>query len=295
MNLSATQPQKSRFPNFKAGETPTQEIVDSYELKNGALVIGSYDQTHANPTITNEALAAGYDDENAPYENRDDRFYRDILYNGSDFGESFQMGPIQVWTYQGAPGTGTNGITTQGDRKKTFTGYYFAKDRDPIWYGQGSKGAGNQRVNHHALLMRYAEIWLNYAEALAGAGQFNAAADALDKTRLRANQPSIRDVPGYQAGNLEWLMMRIRNERRVELVLEDHRFYDVRRWDLISDQQNNTISGMLVEQQPGGSFKHTRYELPFIWECHNEKYKVLPIPIEDKKQLKSMEQPEAWQ
>ncbi|WP_460543225.1 RagB/SusD family nutrient uptake outer membrane protein [Echinicola sediminis] len=295
MDLATAKPKRSNFPNFKAGETPSQEIVDAYELKNGALIVENYDASHANPTFTAEALAAGYDDQNNPYDNRDDRFYRDILFNGNNFGESYQLGPITVWTYLGAPGTGSNGNVTSGTNRKTFTGYYFGKDRDPLWYGAGSKGQANQRVNHHGILMRYAEIYLNYAEALCGAGKFDEACDALDMTRLRANQPSIRQVPDFKGGDTQWLMKRIQNERRVELVLEDHRFYDIRRWDIISDQNHNTISGMEVTKAADGQFKHSRYQIPFTWECHNEKYKVLPIPIVDKKLLPNMEQPEAWQ
>lgn len=299
MNLSAANPKTSNYANHKAGETPSQEIVDCYELKDGSLIIENYDATHASPTFTNEAIEAGYDDENDPYgmnggPKRDDRFYRDILFNGNTLGESYQMGTIQVWTYKGAPGTGTNGNVTTGENKQTFTGYYYGKDRDPIWYGKGTTGDGNSRVNQHSVLMRYAEIYLNYAEALCGAGQLGEACDALNKTRLRAHQPKIETVPGFQLDK-EWLMKRIYNERRVELVLEDHRFYDVRRWDLISDQNNNTISGMEIEKVGANQFTYTRYQMPFVWVCHNEKYKVLPIPLDDKKLMPNMDQPEAWQ
>ena len=293
MELNLAVPKKSDYSIAKAGETPSQEIVDCYELKNGAMIIQNYDATHAKPTFTPEALAAGYDDVNDPYKNRDARFYRDILFNGSNFGESYQYGPITVMTYLGAPGTGTNGITTSGSNKKTYTGYYYAKDRDPLWYGKGTVGTGTNRCTQHNVIMRYAEIWLNYAEALCGAGKFDEACDALDKTRLRAGQPSIKAVPGYQAGNQSWLMKRIYNERRVELLLEDHRFYDVRRWNLISDVNNNTVSGILPEKV-GNVYKYKRYQIPFVWACHNEKYKILPIPAVDQKLLPGLEQPDAW-
>jgi starch-binding outer membrane protein, SusD/RagB family len=295
MQLALADPPRSNFLNQKAGETPTQEIVDCYELKNGAMIIESYDATHANPTFTAEALAAGYDDVNDPYLNRDDRFYRDILFNGNYFGESYQMGPITVWTYVGAPGTGTNGIATSGDQRRTYTGYHYGKDRDPIHYGVGTTGDALSRVQVRSIWMRYAEIYLNYAEALCGAGRFNEACDALDMTRLRANQPSIREVPDFRAGDNGWLMKRIQNERRIELVLEDHRFFDIRRWDIISDQQHNTISGMLVEKNDDGSFTHTRYQMPHTWECHNEKYKVLPVPLTELVLMPNLQQPEAWQ
>ncbi len=291
MNLSTTVPVRCVVAPAKSGETPSQEIVDCYEMKNGAMIIQNYDATHAKPTFTPEAVAAGYDDVNNPYANRDARLSKDILYNGNYFGESYQMGSITVFTYLGCPGTGTNGLSTTGDNKKTSTGYYYAKDRDPLWYG---KAGGNGRCTQYSVYMRIAEIWLNYAEALCGAGKFDEACLALDKTRLRAGQPSIKAVPGFQSGNLAWLMKRIYNERRVELVLEDSRFYDVRRWNLISDVNNNAVSGMLPEQNGTNKYKYTRYQIPFLWACHNEKYKVLPIPLVDKNLLPGIDQPEAW-
>jgi hypothetical protein len=288
MNLSATVPQVSLNVPNKCGETPSQEIVDCYEMKNGALIIQNYDATHAKPTFTPEAIAAGYDDVNNPYANRDARLAKDIAYNGSYFGESYDMGPINVFTYLGCPGTGTNGNTTSGAGTKTCTGYYFKKDRDPIWYG---KTTG--RAFQYTVQMRIAEIWLNYAEALCGAGRLDEACNALDKTRLRAGQPSIRNVPGAQPGNMQWLMKRIYNERRIELVLEDSRFYDVRRWNLISDVNNNIVS-FIIPQKVGANYTYTRLKCPYVWACHNEKYKVLPIPLADKNLLPGITQPAAW-
>lgn len=294
MNLSITVPKRSSSANYKAGETPTQEIVDSYELKDGSLVVENYDATHAKPVFTTAALAAGYDDKNKPYLNRDDRFYRDILYNGSTFGKNYDGDVMQIFTYVGFPGTGTNGISTSGDEKKTYTGYYYGKDRDPLWYGATTTAQNNARSTQYSVLMRYAEIYLNYAEALCGANRLDEGCTALDMTRVRAHQPSIRLVPGFQLDK-SWLMKRIQNERRVELVLEDSRFYDVRRWDIISNQNTNTISGMLAEQVTPGVFKYTRYQIPWTWACHNEKYKVLPIPLSDQKLMPKMLQPLAWQ
>ncbi len=294
MDLSKTNPVRCNYAIAKAGETPSQEIVDCYEMKNGALIIQNYDATHAKPTFTSEAIAAGYDDVNNPYANRDARLSKDILYNGNYFGESYQLGSINVFTYLGCPGTGTNGNTTTGSNLKTCSGYYFAKDRDPLWYGKGVSGDGNGRCYQFTVYMRIAEIWLNYAEALCGAGHFDEACNALDKTRLRAGQPSIKAVPGYQAGNLQWLMKRIYNERRVELVLEDSRFYDVRRWNLISDVNNNNVS-IIIPEKVGTNYKYTRFPCPYVYSCFNEKYKVLPIPLADKNLLPGIDQPVAWQ
>lgn len=309
LNLKETVPSVATQKGFRVGEVPTQEIVDCYELKTGEMIIESYgDNTHANPIITQEAKDAGYDDVNNPYANRDDRFYRDILFNGNYFGQTYDGDSIVVYTYQyyktdskgdsiittlvPTPGTGNNGASIDGDKYQTYTGYYFAKDRDPIYYGRAKH---QDLCNQHSVLMRFAEIYLNYAEALCGADRLSEACDALDMTRLRANQPSIKDIKGFSL-NKDWLMKRIYNERRVELVLEDHRFFDVRRWDIISNQETNAISGMLAIKVEGAEDKYTysRYHLPFTWECHTEKYKVLPIPATDQKNMPAMLQPEAW-
>lgn len=303
LNLKETVPSIANQKGFRVGETPTQEIVDCYELKTGELIIENYDETHANPTFTTEALAAGYDDEKSPYANRDDRFYRDVLFNGNYFGQTYDGDSIVVYTYQEldpstnefvpVPGTGNNGPTVSGLKHQTYTGYYYAKDRNPRYYG---RVAHNEVCDQHSVLMRYAEIYLNFAEALCGSNQLDAACDALDMTRLRANQPPIKTVAGFTL-NKEWLMKRIYNERRVELVLEDHRFFDVRRWDVISNQNHNVISGMLAKKVSEGAepYTYSRYQVAFTWACHNERYKVLPIPAVDQKKMPLMLQPIAWQ
>lgn len=294
MDLAKAMPGVIGATNWaRVGETPTQEMVDAYELKTGELIIANYNETHEQPTFTDEALAAGYDDVNDPYANRDARFYRDILFNGNYFGQSYDNDSLYIYTYSGFPGTGNNGAIFggQGDKKQTYTGYYFGKDRDPIYYGKRKHQAD---CRQHSILMRFAEIYLNYAEALCGAGEYALACDALDQTRLRALQPSIKDVPGAQPNNKEWLMKRIYNERRIELVLEDHRFFDVRRWDIISDVNYNAISGMLAEKVADDTYTYSRYQIADPWACHNERYKVLPIPAEDQKKMPLMLQPEAW-
>lgn len=308
LNLREVVPRYANQKGFRVGEVPTQEMVDCYELKTGELVVESYNEDHSNPTFTSEAIAAGYDDVNNPYENRDDRLYRDILFNGNYLGQTYDNDSIIVYTYQywieveengqkvkklvPVPGTGNNGPIISGFKHQTYTGYYFGKDRDPIFYGRQTH---QNLCNQHSVLMRFAEIYLNYAEALCGAGQLDEACNALDMTRVRANQPPIKTVAGFTSSK-EWLMKRIYNERRVELLLEDHRFFDVRRWNVISNQDHNVISGMLAVEQEGTNkkFTYNRYKLAFTWACHNEKYKVLPIPASDQKKMPNFLQPEAW-
>jgi hypothetical protein len=88
---------------------------------------------------------------------------------------------------------------------------------------------------------RYGEVLLNYAEAKAELGEFDqgVANATINKLRSRAtvHMPSLTvsaivtdpDWPNY-GYTLSPLLQEIRRERRVELLGEDFRFDDLRRW-----------------------------------------------------------------
>ena len=83
---------------------------------------------------------------------------------------------------------------------------------------------------HHFILFRYAETLLNYAEAMNELGGPDykvsdrlTAREALNQVRAAANMPPIEDTG-------EAFTKRLRNERRIELAFEDHRFWDICRW-----------------------------------------------------------------
>lgn len=73
-------------------------------------------------------------------------------------------------------------------------------------------------------VFRYTELVLNYAEALLeSGGDENEAKTWLNQIRFRAGMPAI--TASGQA-----LMDVYRNERRIELAYEAHRYHDARRW-----------------------------------------------------------------
>lgn len=72
-------------------------------------------------------------------------------------------------------------------------------------------------------IIRYTELVLNYAEACIALGDENTAKSYLNKIRFRAGMPGITETGAA-------LLNRYRNERRLELSFEGHRYYDVRRW-----------------------------------------------------------------
>ncbi|MEP7258492.1 MAG: RagB/SusD family nutrient uptake outer membrane protein [Flavitalea sp.] len=79
---------------------------------------------------------------------------------------------------------------------------------------------------------------MNYAEACMELGQEAEARTYLNMIRKRAGMPDITE--SGQA-----LKDRYRNERRIELAFEEHRFWDVRRW-LIGEEAYVPIGGVSV-------------------------------------------------
>jgi starch-binding outer membrane protein, SusD/RagB family len=194
--------------------TPLGDLVDDYEMKDGTKF------SWTNPTHKAN-----------PYLKRDARFYASILYEGVPWrtrpSDALLIDPfskIQAgYVYNASNVMIKAGLDTRSgpieDWNGGKTGYYLRKYVDPSVDPQYVK----QDVPYKHL--RYGEILLNYAEACIELSQDAEARTYINKIRTRAGQP---DLPATLAGDP--LRQALRQERRVELAFEDHRFWDVRRW-----------------------------------------------------------------
>ena len=248
------------------------------------------DASHLSVTVTPEAAELGYSEDKGgdPYANRDARFYVDILYNGADYGVPYNCSQNYIIeTYVGGR-NGFNDVISQ-ETQRSCTGYYSRKDKYINYWGPDG---GYSKIGVHWVFFRLAEFYLNLAEAQCELGDYANAARSLNKIRQRAGQPAIEDVPGYQA-TYDFLMPRIRNERRVEFCLEQGRFMDQRRWKILSET-NRFVTGMRITKEDDGKFSYERRKIR-DYQSYTDKYLVLPIPLEDAKKMTGMTQPEAWQ
>ena len=150
----------------------------------------------------------------------------------------------------------------------TVTGYYLRKFIDPkipVW----------QDKNARWKKFRLAEVYLNYAEAENEAnGPTAEAYDAINIIRARVGMPEL--PTGLTKDQLR---ERIRRERRVELAIEEHRFWDVRRWKIL-DKTDKVVTGMEITRNANNTFTYKR----FVSQRRNawaEKYLLFPIPIGD--------------
>lgn len=96
--------------------------------------------------------------------------------------------------------------------------------------GIGPASAGGQDF----YVIRYAEVLLMRAEALAETGQLAEVYPLLDQIRTRAGMPTVTEVNGTDLSSTE-LMEMVKLERRIELAFEGLRFFDVKRWGEVEE------------------------------------------------------------
>ena len=77
-------------------------------------------------------------------------------------------------------------------------------------------------------MFRLAELYLNAAEALNEASNGTAPQEAINAINAIRSRVGMPGVP--QNMSQADFRKKVRNERRVELAFEEHRFYDVRQW-----------------------------------------------------------------
>jgi len=233
------------------GNVPTQNFVEAYEMKDGL----SRDKS---PLF----------DPTHPFDNLDPRFYATVVYNGSTFrGHVMQMYP------------GGDDVTGQPEDSKT--GYQLRKFADER-YAVYTKSS-----DQDWLYIRYAEVLLNYAEAQNEvSGPDQSIYSALNVIRSRAGMPNLP-----QGLSKDDLRTRIRNERRVELAFEEHRFFDIRRWHIAESLLNGPLYGLKIQKTATG-FTYTRYA--FENRQFPSKLNVFPIPQSEVDKNPAAKQINGW-
>jgi hypothetical protein len=123
-----------------------------------------------------------------------------------------------------------------------------------------AKGNTSQRA---WVFMRYAEILLNYAEALNeydNAANFSDLSKVLDDLRNRANLRPFDNSDKTLLKDQSEMRKYIKQERRLELAFEEHRFWDLRRWKDAEEVLNKPVKGMRITQDDAGNYTYTVFE-----------------------------------
>ncbi len=198
---------------------PTQQFVDQFQMKDGLYIDESPQYNPSPETI---------------YENREMRFYADILYNGAIYRgravEFFRPGGLDS---EDGPG-GWNASATDYCQRK---------------YMDESVAFTEVYPTTPNIFFRLAEFYLNYAEAQYHLGNESVARDNVNIIRNRVDLPDI-------TSSGEELLKDIRHERNIEMCFEDHRFWDIRRWMIAEEVLNQNALGMEWKKDDNGQLSY---------------------------------------
>ena len=237
--------------NGWTGENPTQNLVNAYEMTNGELpYLNEELPLKINP-------ASGYDESN-PYAGRDPRLDASILHDGS------MWAGRETETWHGGLDSPESSI---GSWNASKTAYAFKKFMVESIPPSGS----SVKPENPWIFFRLAEFYLNYAEIMYELGNEEQAREYVNKVRARqcVNMPPV-------TASGEKLRDKIRNERRVELAFEGHRFFDVRRWCIADETENRDLLAMNIQKQADGT---KTYEVTMLLKrSFLEQHKLVPIP-----------------
>jgi len=203
-------------PQGAGGKTvvsPTASIVNSYETKQGKTLVELGADSMAiyakNPNFNN---------------NRDPRMIASIILPGTTY-TSVALKPFE-----------NSGLDKLGDQNSTSTGFWINKYLDP------RDKTGTRTLDF--MIMRYAEVLLNYVEALIELDDFNNpdVVKYLNEVRNRSGMPNVNLAVYNSKIKLTELL---RRERRIELAFEGVRYYDIRRWGIFEEVMNGQVLGAI--------------------------------------------------
>ncbi len=247
--------------NNGSNMSPTRILADEYETINGIDI-------EKDPS---------YDPKN-PYENRDPR----LKYTLYTPGDTLPNGTI----YDSRPGWSSSADVIGASYQVSKTGLLPRKYINPEDIGQSNRT--NCGIN--LIIMRYAEILLIAAETRIELNtELDIALNYINQIRQREDV-QMPILTGLTTQND--LRKAVRHERMVELALEGHRFFDIRRWKIAEDVCNmSQIEGMQYIDIDTGELitVTTDYQKKFT-----ERDYLWPIPYNERQLNTNLTQNEGW-
>ena len=247
--------------------TPTQEMVESYELATG----GFPDWTPWHDVTT----------ETPPYADLEPRFHASVLYNGAPWKGR------KIEPYVGGADGWCQWNLEREPKGRTTTGYYLRKmvdeSHDVIAYSGGVQPL---------IVLRYAEVLLYKAEACHKTNDPAGANAAVRAIRDRVGLP-YEDVTGDD------LWKAIRQERKVELAYEGLWYWDLRRWKVAHKPYPEGLTGyqqhgLKIEKNNDGTFTYTYVSVDDQDRNFPEKMYRFPMPTGELNNNGAVDQYPEW-
>lgn len=133
-------------------------------------------------------------------------------------------------------------------------------------------------------LVRLAELYLSYAEALIeyDASNITLAKTYIDRVRTRAGIPTVDESWAPIGGATTQAQLRsiVRQERSIEFYLENHRFWDLRRWMEAEQPLGTQAKGMNIQGTTDADFFNIT-TVQFVRNFRSPAFYLMPIPTAD--------------
>jgi hypothetical protein len=246
------------FTGTTAAYTPTQNHVDEYGMRDGAV----FDASH-------------------PYQNRDYRFYANILYDSC----TYRNHVMDIHYTNSTAGVDLTAYGSSTTAAVSRTGYYLGKFVDP---SQAIDDNDTYASKQNYIIWRYAEALLDYAEVTYRLGDEPTALEEVNKIRARVHMDTYSSITWDQ----------IVNERRVEMAFEETTYWDYFRWGNAEQKLNglqNPLKAMRIDIKNG----NTTYKIndlnrfPGRVRVFSAKEYYFPIPWSEIK-YQGIEQNPGW-
>jgi len=232
---AAPQNNQARNSSGFSGLIPTRALADSYECTDGL-------------TIDKSTLYSTAD----PFKNRDPRMRQTLLGDGDTWfgagGITFNMTfhPDSTTCSRYTPTFAKIPNLEVTNAFSSYSGFIMKKYLDP------QDIAVPNQSELAFMLIRYAEVLLNYAEAKIELNQIDASVlNAINLVRARgygvaATQTTL--YPAIKTTNQTELRAIVRRERKIELAGEGLRVFDIRRWNIAEKVMNGILFGKAMNK-----------------------------------------------
>ncbi|UOE50656.1 RagB/SusD family nutrient uptake outer membrane protein [Mucilaginibacter sp. SMC90] len=253
----------------------TQTMVDAYFMANGLPIT---DQSSGYVSTGFSSFKAPFDvaarNTFNPWVGREARFYVGVTYTNS------------YWLNQVSGSTLITDFTLNGNSGRsqstsdvTPTGYTVRKD---VTKSDGARGA---------IMLRLANIYLDYAEALNESTPGDAdILKYLNLIRQRADVPAYGSAGLPAPANQNDMRLAIRAERRVELAFENARYFDTRRWKIAESTDAGQFFGMDMSKSDNSFYNKTLLET----RVFKKRDYLFPIPNDEVLKNNNMVQNTGW-
>ena len=293
-----------------SGMAVPQKIIDNYAMVDGRPIDNSSEKYPYSESgfTTQQKNFSGYRLNSGVfnmYNNREMRFYASIgfseCYWPCSSSTTSGLYNLTITYYYDSANGKLNSATDY-----TPTGYVIKKFIHPAdaWDGTNAR-----RMDKAFPIIRYADILLMYAEALnnlttthtvqLGDQTYTLSRDvqeirnAFDQVRHRAGLPGLSDSELASAQTVQDLIVK---ERMIELLHENHRYFDVRRWGIYEEVESEPITGMNVDSGKAGFYTRVIPNTSRIGSrLVNKKLMFLPLPLSEIRKLPSVDQNPGWE